>query len=57
MKGYKIEHKIRDPETNLLRDVRPEDLNIENHPGVRRSFKIFYRFIQQRKMQGDDLDR
>ena len=50
MKAYKIEHKVRDPKTNLLKDLEVDDLSIENHPGVRRAFKLFYKFHLQKRL-------
>ncbi|OGP89890.1 MAG: hypothetical protein A2157_07385 [Deltaproteobacteria bacterium RBG_16_47_11] len=38
---YKIEQIIEDSD-GKLRPVRPEDLYIDNHPGVRDTFKMIY---------------
>lgn len=39
--NYKIEHKVRDPQTGRLRKVK-KDLDINNNPNVRQTFKIIY---------------
>ncbi len=47
---YKIVQLIEDSDGNL-RPVRPEDLYIDNHPGVRDAFKMIYEWQKAKYLE------
>jgi hypothetical protein len=46
-KEYTIEHLIEGPD-GLLSPVKPEDLYIDNHRGVKEAFKLIYEWQRQK---------
>jgi len=50
---YNIEHVIRD-EDGKLRPVKPEDLSIEKHKGVRDAFRLLYQFQRQKQYEEEE---
>lgn len=48
---YRLEHVIED--SGKLRPVKPEDLYVENHKGIRDAFRILYGMRKYYKDGGD----
>jgi hypothetical protein len=47
---FRIEHLIENPDGSL-RPVRPEDLYIDNHPGVRAAFRMIYEWQKEKDLE------
>lgn len=47
---FVIEQLIEDTD-GILRPVRPEDLYIDNHPGVRAAFRMIYEWQTARNLE------
>ena len=47
---YKIEELIENPDGSL-RPVKPEDLYIENNPGVRAAFMMLYQWMREKELE------
>ena len=50
---YSIEHVIKD-EDGKLRNVKPEDLDMEKHKGVRDAFKLMYEYQKNKGYEEDE---
>ena len=46
---FTIEHMVENSDGNL-RPLRPEDLDMDNHPGVRSAFMMIYEWQKARSL-------